>query len=139
MFIYIIIFLITIFLSTFETNISYLTIGGRKVVTSKISFAIIFSLLLLLGVCRNEYLGADTLNYKIYYWDVFKNLDFVSTIQRDSDFGYGLLNWIIAKFTNDYWIFRSVIFILTFTISGVWIYKQEYCIKFLVFYCIWNT
>ena len=54
MFIYIIIFLITIFLSIFETNISYLTIGGRKVVTSKISFAIIFSSLLLLGVCRNE-------------------------------------------------------------------------------------
>lgn len=41
MFVYIIIFLITIFLSIFETNISYVTIGGRKVATSKISFVIV--------------------------------------------------------------------------------------------------
>lgn len=135
MFVYIIIFLITIFLSIFETNIGYFTIGSRKIVTSKISFIIIFSFLLLLGICRNEYLGADTLNYKIYYWDIFKNLDFVSAIQRDSDFGYGLLNWIVAKFTNDYWIFRSIVFILTFIIISVWIYKhsKNIALSFLVF------
>ena len=135
MFVYIIIFLITIFLSIFETNISYVTIGGRKVATSKISFVIIFSSILLLGICRNEYLGVDTLNYKIYYWDVFKNLDFVSVIQRDSDFGYGLINWIIAKFTNDYWAFRSIVFVLTFSIIGVWIYKhsKNIALSFLCF------
>ena len=83
-------------MSIFETNISYVTIGGRKVATSKISFVIVL----------------------FYYWDVFKNLDFVSAIQRDRDFGYGLINWIIAKFTNDYWAFS--VYCFCFNIFNYW-------------------
>ena len=69
MMVYIIIFLITIVLCGFEANLKYITIGGNKVAIKQISFWIIYIYLLILGICRNEFLGADSSSYKIYYWD----------------------------------------------------------------------
>lgn len=135
MMVYIIIFLITIVLCGFQANLKYITIGGNKVAIKQISFWIIYIYLLILGICRNEFLGADSSSYKIYYWDVYKNLDFVSAIHHDNDFGFGTVCWIISRFTDDYWIFRAVIYGVSFTIISIWIYKysKNISVSFLLF------
>lgn len=122
---YLLIYLVTIILCIIETNLEYVTIGVRKISTSVFSTIIIYPYILLLGVLRSEVLGVDTLNYKNNYWDVYKNLDLLNAIKYDSDVGYGLMNWGISRFTSDFWVFRAILFAITFSIISVWIWKYS--------------
>ena len=123
--VYLLIYLVTIILCIIETNLEYVTIGVRKISTSVFSTIIIYPYILLLGVLRSEVLGVDTLNYKNNYWDVYKNLDLLNAIKYDSDVGYGLMNWGISRFTSDFWVFRAILFAITFSIISVWIWKYS--------------
>lgn len=123
--VYLLIYLVTIILCIIETNLEYVTIGVRKISTSVFSTIIIYPYILLLGVLRSEVLGVDYLNYKNNYWDVYKNLDLLNAIKYDSDVGYGLMNWGISRFTSDFWVFRAILFAITFSIISVWIWKYS--------------
>ena len=135
MILYLVIFLITIVLCVIETNLEYIIIGIRKVQMSMISFIVLFGYLLILGSFRNEFLGVDCMNYKENYWEVYKNLSFIQTIHYDADCGFGLLNWGISKFTSDYWMFRVVLYIITFTLISFWIrrYSKNVALSYFIF------
>lgn len=135
MILYIAIYLLTMGLCILETNIKYVEIGTRKVRTAAFSFVVIYTYLLLLGICRGELLGVDSLNYKNNYWEVYKNLNWIGAIQYDSDWGYGIINWIVSRFTSDFWVFRAILYTLTFTLISLWIWKhsKNIALSFFIF------
>lgn len=72
-------------------------------------------LILLLGIFRETSVGYDSEVYRIYYWD---RIDTYSWRELLTDFsmdnGFYLLLKVIAVFTDDWWLCRAVIFVITF-------------------------
>lgn len=93
--------------------------------TRKFSFVIIFFALMSIGILRHEHLGTDTYSYLDHYFIPMFNKNFFQALMSDSDFGYALVNWFVTRFTKDYWIFRAIVFAVSFSSISVWIYKYS--------------
>lgn len=141
---YLVLYGIIVLLCFFEMNVDTISISNKKIAKIRdVSFAIIFIYIFLMGVLRNENLGVDTDSYRIYYFQPYSNMPFHSIFGYDSDFGFGVVTWFIARFTNDYWVYRAILFATVFTSISIWIKKYSQCIalSYLVYIslgCIHN-
>ena len=133
--IYIILFCIALLLSVLEITQTSIAAGKHKISVKKFNFTILYVAIMLVGVLRSELLGVDSWRYKYHYWNRYISQDLATVLKSNFDKGYALLNWIIGKFTVDYWLFRAIIFAISFSLIALWIFKHsEYvAISFFVF------
>lgn len=89
-----------------------------------------------LGVFRETTVGWDSDNYFTYYWNYAYNLSWKDILLRFSgDNGFYFICKLIHQFTNDYWVFRAIIFCITFLLYFYVIKKEtnNVCIGLLIF------
>lgn len=119
-----------------ESEISTIKIYNKNINVRSLSFGLSYFYILLLGLLRNEGLGVDVANYKIYYNNLYNIMSFKDIISsRNIDSGYAILNKIIYLFTQDFRILEVIIFIISFTIFSLIIYKRSYypSMSFLIY------
>lgn len=124
--IYLFLLLIILFLCFLENYASIIKIGKYSISTRKISFIICFTFILCLGLFRSELLGVDVYNYKEYFYSWYPSYTFREVlINFKMDNGYILLNKIIYLFTDNFWIVKSIIYIISFGLISTIIYKHS--------------
>lgn len=103
----------------------------------KNAYAIIPSLIIyFLGIFRETTVGYDGDTYYIYYWD---RLDFFSWEDLITNFsidnGFYIILKVIALLTDDWWLARAILFVLTFSLYYVFIIREsDYpCVSLLIF------
>lgn len=120
MFPYICLFCCLVVCAFFETNnVSLSSIGNKSYKAVKRSRYIIVPLImvLILGIFRETTVGYDSETYYIYYWsqlDRYSWLDLLKDFTNDN--GFFLALKVIAIFTDDYWLARAILFMVTFLI-----------------------
>lgn len=136
MFIYWILYLAALLLFFLETRFTRISLIPVLQADSRaISFVIIYSAIMLMGILRHEHMGTDTYSYLNNYFLPISQKSFMQALTSDSDFGYALVNWIVSRFTNNYWIFRAIVFGLSFTSLSLWILRNSnnVALSYLVF------
>lgn len=124
MWVYIILYILTITFCVLETNVAAIIVKRKCLKMSDITFIVLSAYILLLGILRGELLGIDSANYKDA-WNVYRHMGFYEALMKDSDFGYGLLNWIVSRFVSEFWGFRAILFSITFLSVAIWIKKHS--------------
>lgn len=72
-------------------------------------------LILFLGIFRETTVGYDSEVYRVYYWEKLETYTWKELLFNFSiDNGFYLLLKIISIFTDNWWICRAVIFVITF-------------------------
>lgn len=124
--IYIVLWILIILLCFLEVNCDVIKIGRYTIArTKQISFWILYIFILLMGIFRQELLGVDVINYRSYFF-YYGNQNFINIIKNFADDnGYLLVNKIIYMFTNDFWMFKAILYFFTFTIFSYVIYKRS--------------
>lgn len=110
-------------------------IKNRKINLHKISFILTFISILIIGILRNEYLGVDSINYEVHFKNA-KYFDFISNgFNLKQDYGYLLLSYIVRIFTNNYWLFKALIYIFNICLFGYIVKKESKypCLSFLIY------
>lgn len=75
-----------------------------------------YLLILLIGVLRYEYFGVDCFEYRKYYFDKVENYSWLSLLTNFKiDNGFFIITKIISVMTDDYWIYRAIIYTFTFS------------------------
>ena len=124
--IYILLLIIVILCCVLETASSSLSLSKVKMSTRKLSFSICFIFILLLGLLRNELLGVDVINYKEYFNSWYPRYEYLYVLKHfNLDNGYILLNKIVNEFTDDFFIFKTVTYIIAFGLFSIEIYKRS--------------
>lgn len=113
----------------FETNnVSFLGDANNLHGVRKRNGYIIVPLIiiLILGVFRETTMGHDSETYYIYYWsqlDRYSWTDLLTNFSNDNGFFFILK--VIAIFTDDYWVARAILFVLTFALYYTAILKES--------------
>lgn len=71
-----------------------------------------FVMLFMILALRDESIGRDLKNYK-FYFEKFSTLDFRGVFQEKRDVLYVFLNWMVARYTDDYQVFLAVVALIT--------------------------
>lgn len=116
---YILLFVCMLFCSLMEVKsqgTQILKLGFTKKRAVKSIYVILPALMiLLLGFFRDAYMGYDSETYKIYYWDRVDTYSWIKLLLSFSiDNGFFLLLKVIKLFTDDWWLCRAIIFVITF-------------------------
>lgn len=83
-------------------------------------------------------MGVDTDTYKIYWFNYVQNYTFGElALMIKSDNGFYILTKLIRLVTNDYWVWRSVIYALTFTLIHISINRSSKYVSLgmLIYFC----
>jgi len=129
--VYISLFVIIVVASFIEISIKSIqsiNICGLKVSIKKIIFFILYTFLLLIGLLRAELLGVDVYNYKYLYFLRYESMDIEEILKLNVDCGYAIINWLVAKLTDSFLVFRNLIYIITLSLYSAYIYK---CSKYI--------
>lgn len=118
----IILCVISMLMETYEMEFS---VGSYRVKASTISKIVLSVYILLIGIFRSPFLGVDTGNYKEYYFDVAISQGLHRRFSFGSDIGFHLLTYLITRFTHNYYIYRVVVYILTFILESLVIGKKS--------------
>lgn len=108
----------------------------KEVEIKTICFIVIYTYVIFLALFRYEFLGADSENY----FDMFMRFkeETWSNILFDitKDNGFWLLIKIIGLFTNSFWVFRTTIFIIFFSLFSYVLYKnvKHISLAYLVYF-----
>lgn len=104
-----------------------LSIGKTpQVLYNSLIVPLFFLLYFLLLSLRHETLGKDLLNYRDYFL-YYQNVDFSVVLKEKQDILYWVLNWVIARFTDDYQVFLTVIAaIAVFPIAKLYCEDKQY-------------
>lgn len=117
---YICLFVCLVICAFFETNnISFSGTGNRLHSACRRNEYIIIPLIIILflGIFRETTVGYDSETYYTYYWsqlDRYSWTDLLTDFTNDN--GFFLVLKAIAVFTDDYWVARAILFVLTFVI-----------------------
>lgn len=130
---YIILYILTILFCVMETSVQSVKIGSKHIKIADISFVFLGICILLFGIFRGETVGADDLNYKINYWERCQSLSFWKAVTLDNDFGFIILNWLVGRFVSEFYIFRAVLFTITFMSIALWIKKYSSNVSLSIF------
>lgn len=134
-----IIFWISILLMVFlELKTTALICGKIRIESRIISFISVFAFAILLGVFRNGSLGVDVQNYQLHFFAV-RNLNWLDTISYGgTDAGFYLVTKVISLFTDDYDIYKSILFIITTTtVSCIILKESRYpAVSFMVYFSL---
>lgn len=78
-----------------------------------------------MGIFRQELLGVDVINYRsdFFYYGKQSFSFIIRNIIDDN--GYYLLNKIVYMFSNDFWLFKAILYFITFTLFSYVIYKKS--------------
>lgn len=136
--VYIILWAIVIIACFIETNFKYLKFGRFKIIAKNPCFFTIYIYSLLIGIMRNELHGVDSISYQGLYY--YKGNSPIISIMLDfvSDNGYYFLGKIVHDIGVDFWGFRAILYIITFSIFAHVIYKESknVSISFLCYFGI---
>lgn len=123
--IYLVLLIVVIICCFAEVNIDVLKIGRFRIRMRNLSFFIVFLFILLLGILRYELLGVDVRNYRNYFYAYgrYQIKDILSEITRDN--GYMLLNKLVSLLTNEYWVYKGILYTITFGIYSVVVYRKS--------------
>lgn len=100
--------------------------GKQHSVTLQVEVCIPLLLWLFLGIFRETSVGYDANNYYYNYWvpiDLFSWKQLLRNFSMDN--GFFLVLKLISLFTEDYWVVRAVLFIVTFLPSYIVIRKHS--------------
>ena len=123
--IYIVLWILIVLLCFLEVNCDVLKMSRYTIVrTRQFSFWIIYFFVLLMGIFRQELLGVDVINYRsdFFYYGKQSFSFIIRNIIDDN--GYYLLNKIVYMFSNDFWLFKAILYFITFTLFSYVIYKK---------------
>lgn len=108
-----------------EVNFSVIKFNRLKIQTRTIVFAFLYLFILLLGIWRQEFLGVDVYNYRSRFFQ-YANMSFMDVLKfPDFEKGYIFINKIIQLFSKDFWVFKAVLYFMTFTLFSYVIYKSS--------------
>lgn len=134
--IYIVFWIIILLMVFFELKFDVVVCEKVRFKSKKISFFVIYIFSILVGIFRNEFLGVDVLNYRSHFYSL-RQVGLLDSLKYgDSDWGFFLFSKIISLFTEEYNTYKAVLYIITFTIVAVIIYKQSRypAISFMVYF-----
>lgn len=113
------------------------SVSNGKNKTVKVVYSFAFIIVLAVGVFREINVGNDANSYYDSYWSVVKNrsfgkvfLDFIH-----DDFGFYLITKVIQCFTTDYWVYRAILYVVTFTLYFITLKNNSryICLSLLIF------
>lgn len=136
---YIILYIVLLICGFFEINRSTVQkpLTGMEKSSPKLYWVIIpVAIILFMGIFREITMGYDTETYYIYYWlpvDTYTWADLLTDFSIDN--GFFLLLKIISLFTDDWWMARAILFVITFGLYYIAIYKNTPypCISLIIF------
>lgn len=126
MLIYIFLFLSVTLFSYLEMTHNEITLLGHKYNTRKVAIIYLGLLFLFIGVMRHDLLGPDSYNYHDYFnlWVDTLSWEYLFT-HFLLDNGYYAFNKFVRLFVQDFWVFKSILYIITFTIYYYVIIKNS--------------
>lgn len=132
---YLVLFLIVSTALLMEMQYKTIKIGEVIISTRKISFGIIFIYILFLGVFKGENYGYDAEGYRIFYFDFFKNVSIMDALKSGIEPGFAILSFIICKITTQYWVYRSIIFVMIFCGMSfvIWEKSDNVALSYLIY------
>ena len=126
MLVYVLILVLILLNCLIEREVSTLQIYNKKINANLLSFGLSYFYILLLGIFRNEVLGVDVANYKYYFENLYNSISFKEIFSMSNiDSGYAILNKIIYLFTYNFRVLEVIIYIMSFTIFSVIIFKRS--------------
>ena len=113
------------------------SIGRSKRYKRKILTLICFITLWLFGVLRSEMMGVDTYGYRVYYFEMANQYTWKKIFTHfDSDIGFYAVSKAITLITNDYWMYRSIIYTIILILFFISFYKKSKYVSLAAFlYC----
>lgn len=95
---------------------------------------VFFVMLFMILALRDESIGRDLKNYK-FYFENFSTFDFRGVFEGKRDVLYVFLNWMVARYTNNYQVFLVIVALITvFPIAVVYNKdKQHSFLKIVLF------
>lgn len=112
--IYLLLFIIVAVFLLIEVSFDYIRIGAKCIRTRSAAFWIIFFAILLLGILKGETYGYDADSYKMYYFDYFRQVSLKGIFSTRIEPGFAFVSFIICKITTHFWIYRAILFLITF-------------------------
>lgn len=140
---YIILFVCLLFFCFFEVC-RFTNTDGQENTKNKYknAYAIIpFLIIFFLGVFREISVGKDSGSYVTFYWNL---LDMYSWNELFTNFsidnGFYIILKVLALFTDDWWLVRSILFGLTFSLYYAIMAKESNypCVSLLIFVGLGN-
>lgn len=126
MLVYILLLGVVVLCCLLESFVSVVSFSRIKINSRTISFWIPFVFILLLGLFRNELLGVDVGNYQVYFTNRYNHYDFSYILAHfDLDNGYIFLNKVISIFTSNFFVFKTIVYLITFGLFSLIIYKNS--------------
>lgn len=122
---YLILFFIVSIALVVEMRYSTIKIGSVNVPTRKLSFYVISAIIVILGVFKSENYGYDAGGYKDYCFDLFTDISISEAFQRGIEPGFALLSFLVCKITSQYWVYRTVFFLMIFSGMSYVIWKKS--------------
>ncbi|MCM1498716.1 MAG: EpsG family protein [Clostridium sp.] len=146
--IYYIIYLILFFCGMVEISCCIWRRGGlshygRNV--RKWCTAISFAIVAVAGILRSENFGVDTGSYYMIYFYPSLRLKINTFLNIGSwlrgymdDVGFNFISTVITTFTDDYWVYRSVLYLLSLSVWVFMFYKSSkyVSVSIMIFYTI---
>lgn len=135
---YVLLMFMPLLISSFVTQCKckYTINCERKEEISKQNCILIFFFVMLFMILalRDESIGRDLKNYK-FYFENFSTLDFRGVFEGKRDVLYVFLNWMVARYTNNYQVFLVIVALITvFPIAVVYNKdKQHSFLKIVLF------
>ena len=125
------------FLEVVSINDIDKSIGISKRYIRKFLTFICFISLWLFGVLRSDMMGVDAYGYRVYYFETAKQYTWKEIFTHfDSDIGFFAISKTITLITNNYWVYRSIIYTLILILFFVAFYKKSKYISLATFlYC----
>jgi wzy len=118
--IYILLFIFIVAMLFLEVFFKYIYVGGNCLRTKDVSFYGIFFFILLVGILKSSKYGYDWDSYKNYYFDYFQGISFGNAMNSGIEPGFALLTFFLTKLGINYWLYRSIIFLISYgTIARV--------------------
>ena len=124
--IYILLLITVLFCCLIESTVSTVSFSRIKINTRKLSFWVCFFFILFIGLFRNELLGVDVANYKEYFNSWYERYNFVFLLRHfELDNGYIFLNKIVKVFSQEFYIFKCVLYFICVSLFSIIIYKRS--------------
>lgn len=137
MLIYFVLLALLIVCCILETYADWLKIGVVSIRTKYVSVIICGTFFMAMGIMRSEKLGKDAFNYFNNYWLRSECFDWKYYLTAfDIDNGFYLINKIIHLITDDYWLFRAILFavLLSVVLYIFCVQSRNVAVSLLVFF-----
>ena len=133
MIIYVVVLLVLLILSEIENSNMSFSFWGYRVRMKTIVKICACGLVVLLTVFRAKSVGGDLVNYErtFEYW---KELSLVEIFKvKNCDIGFVLLNWLVGKFSNNFYVLMIVVSLITLVITIAVIKKCSVNVSYSLF------